>query len=598
MDLLDYYRDNLNYLRGLSSEFAAEFPKIARRLLLSEFDCEDPYIERLLEGTAFLAAKVEKKLDDGYYPFLESVLNSVAPSAVYPIPSGAVLELAVNMGDENIRRGTALKAGTVFETVIPGINTPCRFSCAEDSPLASFSLSLAEYLPNVVSLGIKNAEAESALHLQFSAPSGAVLSLTDTIQLFLNLSEADASLVLRLLAHDTAGVYIKNSGSEDYQALSGIGFGIPVAAGENLFSHQARLSSRGLRVLQNFLAYPDFFKFFSIRGLGSAAGNAGAAVDLVVAFRRREQALAGNIKTSSVRLNCIPVLNMFSRRSDRVTVEKGSYEFHLIPDRTAMRDYEVVAVKNVDFYNEKNELIFSAANFYDEGGNGDKRRRNFFSVRRRKKLVERQSTARSTYGGTEVFVSFSPLGEDAYQFAADLLVTNRDLPLLLQAGAEFSSPSTLVQRAGFITTPTRPLYPLVDRGDRADFARLSHIAFNLSALFWQEGDRPLELLRNMLRSYPLRPAEELDRMIHGITGLSAGSDTFRFIRNGVVFYEWGWRLRLTLDENAYAGMGWYSFALIIAEILKSLTPINTFLEIHFNTLQSGSIAVWKTSEIQ
>jgi type VI protein secretion system component VasA len=66
----------------------------------------------------------------------------------------------------------------------------------------------------------------------------------------------------------------------------------------------------------------------------------------------------------------------------------------------------------------------------------------------------------------------------------------------------------------------------------------------------------------------------------------------------VVFYEWGWRLRLTLDENAYAGMGWYSFALIIAEILKSFTPINTFLEIHFNTLQSGSIALWKTSEIQ
>jgi type VI secretion system VasI/ImpG family protein len=598
MDLLDYYRDNLNYLRGLSSEFAAEFPKIARRLLLSEFDCEDPYIERLLEGTAFLAAKVEKKLDDGYYPFLESVLNSVAPNAVYPIPSGAVLELMVNMGDENIRRGIVLKAGTVFDTTIPGINTPCRFSCAEDSPLAPFSLNLAEYLPNVVSLGIKNAEAESALRLQFSAPGGTALSLTDTIQLFLNLSEADASLLLRLLAHDTVGVYIKNRDSGDYRALSEINFTIPMAAGENSFSHQIRLNSRGLRILQNFLAYPDFFKFFSIRGLGAAAGNTGAEADLVIVFSRREQALTGNIKTSSVRLNCVPVLNLFSRRSDRVTIEKENYEFHLIPDRTAMRDYEVVAVKNIDFYNEKNEPIFTAANFYDESAAGDKKRRNFFSVRRRKKLVERYSTARSTYGGTEVFVAFSPLEEDAYQFAADLLVTNRDLPLLLQAGAEFSSPSTLVQRANFMTTPTRPLYPLADRGDRADFARLSHIAFNLSACFWQEGDRSLEILRNMLRAYPLRPAEELDRMIHGIIGLNAGSDTFRFIRNGVVFYEWGWRLRLTLDENAYAGMGWYSFALIVAEILKSFTPINTFLEIHFNTLQSGNIAVWKTSEIQ
>jgi type VI protein secretion system component VasA len=75
MELFDYYRDNLNYLRFLSSEFAEEYPKIAKRLSLSEFECEDPYIERLLEGTAFLASRVEKKFDDGYYNVIESILN-------------------------------------------------------------------------------------------------------------------------------------------------------------------------------------------------------------------------------------------------------------------------------------------------------------------------------------------------------------------------------------------------------------------------------------------------------------------------------------------------------------------------------------------
>jgi type VI secretion system VasI/ImpG family protein len=598
MDLLDYYRDNLNYLRGLSSEFAAEFPKIAKRLLLSEFDCQDPYIERLLEGTAFLSAKVEKKLDEGYYPFLESVLNSIAPDSLYPVPSGGVLELDLNRGDENIRKGTELTAGTVFETVIPGINSPCRFSCAEDTPLAPFTLTRAEYIQDLSIFGIKNAEAESALHIQFSAPGGAVLSLTDNIQIFFGVSEADASLLLRLLAHDTVGVYIKNSEGEGFEALSGVNFAIPMMTGEKLFGSQAKTNNRGLRILQNFLIYPDFFKFFSIRGLGSAVGNVGSAADLVIVFRRREQALTANIKTSSVKLNCVPVLNVFSRRSDRITIEGDAYEFHIVPDRTAMRDYEVVAIKNIDFYNEKNDLTFSAANFYGDSRTIEKKKQIFFSVKRRRKLVERQSAVRSSYSGTEVFVSFSPFGDDAYQFAADLLVTNRDLPLLLQNENEFSSPSTLVQRASFITTPTRPDYPLVDRGDREDFARLSHIVLNLSALLWQEGDQPLELLRNMLRSYPVRPIEETERMINGITGLSSEADTFQFIRKGAVFYEWGWRLRLTMDEDAYAGMGFYLFALIVAEILKSFTPINTFLEIHFDTLQSGNIAVWKTLEIQ
>ena len=380
--------------------------------------------------------------------------------------------------------------------------------------------------------------------------------------------------------------------------LSGVDFDIPMPVGEKLFSSQVKTNVRGLKILRNFLTYPDFFKFFSIRGLGRAAGTLGASADMVIVFKRREQGLGASVKSSSLKVNCVPVLNVFSRRSDRITIEKDAYEFFIVPDRTAMRDYAVVAIKNIDFFNEKNDLIFSAANFYHYDASAEKKKKNFFSVHRRRKLVERHSAARSTYDGTDVFVSFSPTAEDAYQFAADLLVTNRDLPLLLQSGAEFSSPSTLVQRAGFITPPTRPDYPLIERGDRGDFSRISHIVTNLSALLWQEGEGPMEILKNLLRSYPLRPAEEMERLIDGLSALNNESGAFRFIMNGTVFYEWGWKTRFILDEKAYEGMGFYLFARVIGEILKSFTPINTFLEIYFDTQQSGNIAVWKTSETQ
>jgi type VI protein secretion system component VasA len=87
----------------------------------------------------------------------------------------------------------------------------------------------------------------------------------------------------------------------------------------------------------------------------------------------------------------------------------------------------------------------------------------------------------------------------------------------------------------------------------------------------------------------------MERMINGISDLSGKSDTFRFIRNGAVFYEWGWRLTLVLDENAYAGMGFYIFAKVVAELLLSLTPLNTILELECSTLQSGVITVWKSN---
>ncbi len=52
--LLRYYNQELRYLREIGGEFAVEFPKIASRLGMEGLEVTDPYIERLLEGCAFL----------------------------------------------------------------------------------------------------------------------------------------------------------------------------------------------------------------------------------------------------------------------------------------------------------------------------------------------------------------------------------------------------------------------------------------------------------------------------------------------------------------------------------------------------------------
>jgi len=56
--LLSFYNRELQHLRDMGGEFAAAYPKIANRLSLEKFDVNDPYVERLLEGFAFLSARV------------------------------------------------------------------------------------------------------------------------------------------------------------------------------------------------------------------------------------------------------------------------------------------------------------------------------------------------------------------------------------------------------------------------------------------------------------------------------------------------------------------------------------------------------------
>ena len=68
-DLLYYYERELTYLRRVGAEFADKYPKVAARLRIEPNKCEDPHVERLLEGFAFLAARVQLKIDDDFSEF-------------------------------------------------------------------------------------------------------------------------------------------------------------------------------------------------------------------------------------------------------------------------------------------------------------------------------------------------------------------------------------------------------------------------------------------------------------------------------------------------------------------------------------------------
>ncbi|MDR1362760.1 MAG: type VI secretion system baseplate subunit TssF [Spirochaetaceae bacterium] len=597
MDLLDYYRDNLSYIRHLSVEFAGEFPKIAGRLGLGDFECQDPYIERLLEGIAFLSARVEKKLDDSYKNFLESVLNSVAPSALYPIPSGAVLELYPNYLNENARNGVLLKAGTILDAAIPSINTPCSFSTSEDIPIVPLTVAETEYITRSISdFGVNEKNALAGLRIKLEAVEGSAPASIDELVFYINLSDADASLLLRQILHETINIYIR--GKDSFELLTGVHSDMMLTAGEELLPDKLSGGAYCIKLLQNFLAYPSFFKFFRLKNIKNALAADTKNIELLLAFNRRESTLS-YIKEGALRLNCAPALNIFSKRADRVTLGLETYEFHVTPDKTAPRDYEIVNINCLEFFNEQNETLFFASNFYDTPPAPKNAERNFFSQRRRKRLVNPGNERRSSYDGAEMFVSFSLQDkklEQAYQFAAETVCTNRDLSLLVQMETPLSSRSPLLKGASFITRPTRPDYSSIEKEGISGFSQLSHITFNLSSLFWQNGKFPLEALRTLIGSYQIRSSEETKRILEGISALESESMAFRFIKNGAIFFEMGWKVKFTLDESAFAGIGYYTFGKIITELLKSFSAVNSLMEFHFFTKQSGCIAVWKMLE--
>ena len=77
--LLKHYNNELHFMREMGAEFAHSYPKIAARLGIENEQCADPYVERLLEGFAFLTARVQLKIEEEFPKFCQQLLAMVYP---------------------------------------------------------------------------------------------------------------------------------------------------------------------------------------------------------------------------------------------------------------------------------------------------------------------------------------------------------------------------------------------------------------------------------------------------------------------------------------------------------------------------------------
>ena len=106
-DLYEKYEEELRFFRDHAREFAQAYPALAGSLLLHEENREqaDPYVDRLVEGVAFLAARVRLQIESEYPRLAGNILESTFPELLQPIPSMGVVEFLPETKDPNLIDG-------------------------------------------------------------------------------------------------------------------------------------------------------------------------------------------------------------------------------------------------------------------------------------------------------------------------------------------------------------------------------------------------------------------------------------------------------------------------------------------------------------
>jgi type VI secretion system protein ImpG len=146
--LLQYYERELGHLSEMGAEFAQQFPKIAARLGMSGLEVADPYVERLIEGAAFLAARVQLKIDSEFPRFTQSLLEIIYPHYLAPTPSMLVAQLHPDKDDPGLASGMrTVPRGTMMHSIVgPDDATACEFRTAHDVTLLPLEFGCAIYL--------------------------------------------------------------------------------------------------------------------------------------------------------------------------------------------------------------------------------------------------------------------------------------------------------------------------------------------------------------------------------------------------------------------------------------------------------------------
>ena len=110
-EFLDLYNRELQLLHEQAREFAEEYPGIAERLGGLVGDRPDPMIAGLLEGAAFLAARVQLKLKHEFSEFTGNLLEQLVPNYLAPTPSALLAKIVPPYPDPALREGSRIARG-------------------------------------------------------------------------------------------------------------------------------------------------------------------------------------------------------------------------------------------------------------------------------------------------------------------------------------------------------------------------------------------------------------------------------------------------------------------------------------------------------
>ncbi len=596
-DMLPYYERELAIIRDLAAEFAARHPKIAARLAIGRDDSQDPHVERLLQGFAFLTARVHRRLDDDFPELSNSLLGMLYPHYLEPVPSMAVVEMAFDPKQAAVTEPHIVPRGTLLETEHVDDET-CQYRTCFEVPLLPVRISGVSLagppfrLPRLPQPG-----TAAVLTIDIETLSDAItIGQLDLSRLRFHLHAGSGKIpyeLYELLLTRCLGVIVSESPQDKSatalpaESLRPAGF----AANEAAIPSDAR-SFPGYRLLTELFALPRKFLFVDLEGLDrSVTGRIGRRLQISFLLATTNENLERAVSVDTVRLGCTPIVNLFHQRLDPLRIEGKTSEICIVPDARRPLALEVHSIQQVRFVEQGGRSSVVGA-FHEPdrrrgmaGGTGDGGRTAlWWTASRRSRRAPRPDGAIDV--GSDLWLSLvNEAGGPAMLTDGTVIVesqcVNRNLPSRLPFAVgrprmSFREGHGVVGRVLCLHAPTTTVRP--DSGGGAAWRLISHLSLNHLSLVDVGEQSAAEVLREILQMYLLEGTADYHQKSQWVQGVLSASTRRVTARipgpDGGICR--GLEVRLDLDEERFADGAAYLFASVIERFLGSWVTLNSF----------------------
>lgn len=584
-ELLPYYEKELAFIRQMGAEFAAEHPKIASRLGINAEIIDDPHVSRLIEGFAYLNARIQHKLDDDFPELTDALLSVLYPHYHRPIPSMTIVQFEAD--EDKLDAPYRIDKNALLETEqFQGEN--CRFSTVYETLLHPFKLSEAKLLgrPFTTPGAQQFKGAGGVLKLAFKTFNKDIVFSEirpDRIRLYLKGQPQHINPLYELILNKCQSMVMAKSETDSQpvrltpDAIQAVGF----ATDDGLLPYP-EASFIGYRLLTEYFAFPEKFMFIDIQGIAEKIpDDAADTLEFYLYLDDSDIELEQNISAQTFQTGCVPVVNLFQHRADPIKLDHTSTEYQVIADARRPLGYEVYSVDKVIASSSSGEKetylpLYGINHEYQDNDT----QAYWFTARRDAKL--------GTYlrdDGTDLFISlvdlyFNPNNPDDRTLILETTCSNRDLPSKLPFSAEQprlqsvdSSPPC--RRIRCIMQPSATVRPSLR--NHARWRLISHLSLNHLSITGR--DDATNALREILRLYDFRDSSTNRALIDSISQVQTRSISAPLSIDGRTAICRGFEVEITLDDSQLAGSSSYLFASILEHFFALYCSINSFTRV-------------------